>query len=189
VKQIDLLLYVLEVMDRLQISYLLVGSFASSIYGEARATLDIDLVIDLQTSQIKDFCSSFSSPDFYLSESADREAVQTRFQFNVLHPATGNKIDFILVQDDEWGHQQLANRQLITLTPDRQGYAALPEDVILGKLRYYHEGRSEKHLRDITGILKLQGNDLDHRYVAKWAEKLGVLPWWEMILERMQSSK
>lgn len=187
-KQIDLLIYVLEVMERLDISYLLVGSFASSIYGEARATLDIDLVLDLQTTQIKDFCSSFPSPDFYLSESSVRDAVRTRFQFNVLHPATGNKIDFILVQDDEWGRQQVANRQLMTLTPDRQGYAALPEDVILGKLRYYHEGRSEKHLRDITGIIKLQGNDLDLRYVSNWAEKLGVTQWWEMILERMKTS-
>jgi hypothetical protein len=189
VEQADLLRHVIDALEKLNINYILVGSLASTLYGNPRMTQDIDIVIDLKEEQVPVFCSTFPSSDFYLSESAVRDAVRTHFQFNVLHPASGNKIDFMLAQDDAWGHQQLANRQLISLLPDCKGYAARPEDVILGKLRYYHEGRSEKHLRDIAGIIKLQGTQLDHEYVVEWAERLGVKQWWEMILERIDSNK
>ncbi len=188
-EQSDLLRHVIDALEKLNIHYILVGSLASTLYGDPRMTQDIDIVIDLKQEQVPAFCAAFPSSDFYLSESAVRDAVRTHFQFNVLHPASGNKIDFILAQDDAWGRQQLANRQLISLLPDRQGYAARPEDVILGKLRYYHEGRSEKHLRDIAGIVKLQGSQLDRQYVSEWAGRLGVKQWWEMILERMNSKE
>ena len=38
---------------------------------------------------------------------------------------------------------------------DREGYTARPEDLIISKMLYYREGGSEKHLRDITGMLKV----------------------------------
>lgn len=41
---------------------------------------------------------------------------------------------------------------------------AAPEDVIIKKMEYYREGGSEKHLRDITGILLTTGADIDRPY-------------------------
>ena len=52
------------------------------------------------------------------------------------------------------------------------------------KLEYYREGGSEKHLRDIAGVLKVQGAGVDRRYIAEWAETLGVRDLWELVIAR-----
>jgi hypothetical protein len=52
---------------------------------------------------------------------------------------------------------------------------ATPEDAILKKLEYFREGGSEKHIRDIKGVLLIQGDAIDFNYLNKWAERLGVV--------------
>jgi len=185
VEQTDLLRYTLGVLEQLAIPYMLVGSFASTAYGEPRFTQDIDIVLDLSPAQIPAFCAAFPAPDFFLSEPAVHEAVRSHFQFNVLHPATGNKIDFLLPRTDDWGRVQMERRQQVQLLPDRAGIAARPEDVILGKMWYYAEGGSEKHLRDITGILRVSGAAVDRKDIRQWADKLGLAEIWQAVLQKL----
>ena len=59
---------------------------------------------------------------------------------------------------------------------------AAPEDIILMKMQYYQDGGSEKHLRDIPGILKISGPEVDKGYIAVWAEKLNLMDIWNLIL-------
>jgi hypothetical protein len=184
-EQIDLLRRVLEVLDDLNVPYLLVGSFASGMYGEPRLTQDIDVVIALPAGQTAALCAAFPANEFYVSLAAAEQAVRSRGQFNVIHPASGNKVDFMISRDDPWGRSQLARRREVPVFPDRPGYVAAPEDVILGKLLYYAEGGSEKHLRDITGILRVSGELVDRAYVAHWARHLHVEEIWRAILERL----
>lgn len=185
-EQTDLLRYAVESLEQLNLRYAVVGSFASSVYGEPRFTQDIDIVFELPASQIARFCQHFPGPEFYLSEVAVREAVQRHTQFNVIHPSSGNKIDFILNRQDAWGRGQIARRQAVELFPDRRGFLASPEDVILGKMLYFREGGSEKHLRDITGILRIRGELVDRKYVVDFAHQLGLLEIWEAILKRLE---
>jgi hypothetical protein len=182
VEQTDLLRYTLDALERLGVSYMLVGSFASIAYGEPRLTQDLDIVVDLQPAHVQPLCAAFAAPEFFVNPQAVEDAVLTRFQFNVLHPGSGNKIDFILPRDDAWGRIQLARRQRVLLLPDREGYTARPEDVILGKLWYYSEGGSDKHLRDILGILRVSGAQVDRAEVQRWADALGLSPIWRAIL-------
>ncbi len=53
-------------------------------------------------------------------------------------------------------------------------------------MEYYREGGSEKHLRDITGILKISGDELDESYIYDWSSRLGLLPIWEAIKKRLE---
>jgi hypothetical protein len=106
-------------------------------------TQDIDVVIDISEDKVSLLFEAFPFPDFYVSLEAAQEAVRQRRQFNVIHPTSGNKIDFMIARNDEWGESQLSRRQLVQVLPDRAGYVACPEDVILGKLLYYQEGGSE----------------------------------------------
>jgi hypothetical protein len=185
VDQPELLRYTFEKLEGLGLIYFVVGSYASLLYGEPRFTQDIDIVVDLPAESIDAFCAAFPSPEFYLSADAVRDAVVRRFQFNVLHPASGNKIDFILARTDAWGRAQMSRRQRVRMLPDREGYAAKPEDVIIGKLLYYAEGGSEKHLRDIAGILGISGDAVDRSDVAEWAEQLGVGEVWRAVLAKV----
>ena len=41
-------------------------------------------------------------------------------------------------------------------------------------MEYYRDGASEKHLRDITGILKVSDAGLDRGYVDRWAKARGL---------------
>ena len=188
-EQIELLRYAIETLEQLDLRYAVVGSFASGAYGEPRFTQDIDIVFELPAGQIAIFCQHFPSPEFYLSESAVCEAVRRQSQFNVIHPSSGNKIDFILNRQDAWGQSQLARRQAVQLFSDRRGYLASPEDVILGKMVYYREGGSEKHLRDITGILRICGETVDREYVARFAKQLGLTEIWDAVLNRIEEPR
>src|SRR6516225_9002628 len=93
----DLLRQACEILERLQITYLVTGSTATVAYGEPRFTNDIDIVIDLTPDKMADFCAAFPPTDYYLSQDAVRAAVQAKHQFYLLHPASGLKIDFILM--------------------------------------------------------------------------------------------
>lgn len=188
-EQADLLRHTVSALEGLNVPYMLVGSFASTVYGEPRFTQDIDIVFDLPSDAIPSFCAAFPPPEFYLSADDVAEAVRARFQFNLLHPGSGNKIDFIIARSDEWGKEQLRRRQRVQILSDQEAYAAAPEDVIIGKLWYYSEGGSEKHLRDIASMLKISGASIDRGYVDFWAKQLGYEEAWQAILTRLRESE
>jgi hypothetical protein len=185
VEQTDLLKLAIQVLDQLGIRYAIIGSFASGVWGESRFTQDIDFLIELSPAQVSLLCTSFPEAEFYVSETAARSAVADSSQFNVIHPASGNKIDFMIAGRTAWAAEQLARRRRVLVLPNQKAEVAAPEDVILGKLVYYREGGSEKHIRDITGILAISGDLVDRDYVAKHAAALGVQAIWQAIVDRV----
>ena len=181
-QQLDLLQYAADVLERLNTPYLVVGSYGSFAYGEPRFTHDIDFVVDLNLSSASAFCAAFPLSDFFVSEDAVREAIRTRFQFVVLENRSGHKIDFIFPRDDPWGRSQFERREQISLVSGRLVDAASREDIILGKMLYYAEGRSPKHLRDIKGILATSGDLVNRKEIELWARDLNLTDIWTMIL-------
>ena len=53
-------------------------------------------------------------------------------------------------------------------------------------MEYYREGGSEKHLRDIAGILLISESEVDKNYISNWAKKLGLMKTWKAILKRLK---
>jgi hypothetical protein len=184
-EQIEFLQFAARALDSQQIPWMLVGSFATSAWGEARFTQDIDIVIDLQPDQVRPLCAAFSGDEFYVSESAARDALRTRKQFNVIHPESGNKIVFMIPRRDEWGQNQIRRRQSDEIQPGVKVWISSPEDVIISKMRYYKEGGSDKHLRDSAGVLVVQGDRIDRDYIEHWAERFALMDIWNAILKRV----
>ena len=183
--QPELLRHTTVALDELGVGYMLVGSFASTAYGEPRFTQDIDIVIELPEVLVDPFCGKFPEPDFFVSKEAVTDAIARRFQFNVLHLSSGVKIDFIFPEDNDWGRDQLRRSRRIAILPEHEANTASPEDVIIGKLRYYSLGESDKHIRDIAGMLKVSGTDIDRESITRWAEQLGLAQVWRTILDQM----
>jgi hypothetical protein len=181
VEQSELLNFAITKLGQLKVRYAIVGSFASSIWGESRLTQDIDIVVELKPQQLAPICSAFPEPEFYVSRIAAEEAVARSGQFNVINPSSGNKIDFMVAGHTDWAVAQLQRSRQVAIFPDQIAQVAAPEDVILGKLVYYREGGSEKHLRDIAGILKFSGGMVDRAYVYEFAQRLGVADMWEAV--------
>jgi hypothetical protein len=186
--QAELLRYAVEVLEGQKLTYMVVGSFASAAYGEPRLTHDIDIVVQLGMENVDRLCEAFPAPEFYVSPSAARDAVLQRGQFNVIHPASGNKIDFMIARDDPWGRSQLARRVQRPVLPDCETVTAAPEDIILAKLWYYQDGGSEKHLRDIASMLRVSGDEIDKSYIERWVSELGFTQEWQAVLERVAHS-
>jgi hypothetical protein len=184
-EQLDILRRAVDTLELLQVPYLVVGSYASMAYGESRFTQDIDIVAALEMRHVTGLMLTFRQPDFYLSEASIRDAIRTNFQFNVIHPSSGNKIDFILPRTGDWAKVRMARRRPTRLLPDRDVMTAAPEDVILGKLWYYSEGGGDRHLRDIAGMLRITGDGIDRAEVERWARQLGYLEVWEAILAKV----
>ena len=150
----DLLYALIDFFDRIGVPYFVTGSIAAMAYGEPRFTNDVDIVADLHPRDVDALMAAFPPPDFYLSRPAVLEAIRTRHQFNLLHITEGVKADIILPQQSEYDQLRFARREPVPVGSRGEAILASPENVILKKLEYYREGGSEKHLRDIVGILK-----------------------------------
>ena len=113
-------------------------------------------------------------------------AIHRKFQFNVIHPASGLKVDFIVVSDSEFDQSRFrrGKRQLIDQV--NEAWFASSEDVVLKKLVYFHEGGSEKHLRDVAGILKVQAGKTETEYLEHWVAALGVEEEWQLVQDRLK---
>jgi hypothetical protein len=147
-------------LESLDVTYALVGSIATMSYGEPRATLDIDVVIALGASDLDAMKHLFPPPDFYLSADAARVAVRSKSQFNVIHPASGMKVDFFVAGDDI-ERSQLERRLRRALLPGSDAWCSPPEELVVKKLLYYQQGASDKHLRDIASMLRISPEQID----------------------------
>ena len=176
---VELLAYVTAALDATGIGYLLCGSMASIHYGEPRYTHDIDLVIDLQASQVQALQAHFASDDWYFDDAMARTEIARGGMFKFLHIASGLKIDCYLLRTDSYAQAQWSGRVSQSMGEGLEVTIARPEDVIIMKLVYYREGGSDKHLRDIASILTVQHGRLDMAYLDEWSERLGVRPIWQ----------
>lgn len=182
----ELLRYVVTTVEGLGLRYLVTGSVVTIFFGEPRFTNDIDIVVDLPLEQIEAFCQAFPSSEFYVSEEAARGAVAGCGQFNIIHPASGLKVDVIIPSDTPFNRSRFARGTRVRPDEDYDASFASVEDVIIKKMEYYREGGSEKHLRDITGVLRISGDRVDGTYIADWASRLGLASIWQTVLTRAQ---
>jgi len=185
-EQSELLRYAVERFERLGLRYFVTGSVVTVFYGEPRFTHDIDIVVSMTPDQAARLCREFPAPDFCVSEEAAREAAINHGQFNIIHPASGLKIDLIIPPDSPFNSSRFARATRVNAAPEYQACFASPEDTIIKKMEYYREGGSEKHLRDITGVLRVSGDRVDRAYIAQWAARLGLTSIWTAVLERLQ---
>jgi hypothetical protein len=181
----ELLRRFVEVLERLRIPYLVTGSMATIAYGEPRFTNDIDVVVPLRLDQVDTFCASFPQPEFYCYRESVIQAVRDRSQFNIIHHGSGFKIDVIVPDESEFNRSRLSRGVCLPGSPDFDIWFASLEDVILKKLEYYRMGGSEKHIRDIAGVLKVQAGRVDRDYITDWTERLGLADVWREVLERI----
>lgn len=174
---IDVLKEVVAKLNSLQINYFLVGSLASMYYGRPRFTNDIDLVVQIGATQIKDFIKAFDFPDYYCPPfEVIQDEVMRRGSFNLIHQDSGVKIDIVLNKNSEISKSELSRRHKVEIIPGLETYIATPEDVILKKLEFYREGGSEKHLLDVREILSF--TNVDFSYLEKWATQLNLKQEW-----------
>jgi hypothetical protein len=184
---VDALYPVVSVLRDLQIRHFVGGSVASSFHGATRSTMDVDVVCEMKGGQIPAFVSRFGA-DFYLSESAIREAVQRKSCFNLIHLSTSFKVDVFISRQRPFDLDSMNRATTERLSPDRtlEVPVATAEDSIIAKLESYRKTNetSDRQWSDVTQLIKLLGNTLNLEYLKSAAESVAVRD----LLERLLAS-
>lgn len=148
---------------------MLTGSVAMNYYTQPRMTRDIDLVVKLASDQIDLLVGMFET-EYYVDRSMIAKAIAQPSMFNLIHNETIIKLDCIVLKSDQYRQQEFARRRLVSLG-DFETWIVSREDLILSKLYWARDSKSELQLRDVKNLLTV---DCDGAYLYSCAEELGV---------------
>ena len=168
--ELDVLRDVSQRLGTQGIDFMLTGSIAMNYYAQPRMTRDIDLVVALNETQTEVFVRLFES-DYYLDKNNVANAIYRRSMFNLIHNETVIKVDFVVLKSDPYRREEFARRMPITIG-DFQTWIVSREDLILSKLLWGKDSKSEMQRRDVRNLLN---PECDMTYLRNRAGFLGVL--------------
>lgn len=167
--ELDILRDVSRRLESADIRFMLTGSVAMNYYAQPRMTRDIDLVIALDKTQAERFVSLFEET-YYVDRRAVANAIAQRSIFNLLHNETLIKVDCIVLKTDAYREEEFSRRTQVALG-DFQTWIVSREDLILSKLYWAKDTKSELQLRDVINLIV---PNCDEAYLRSRAEALGV---------------
>ncbi len=185
IHELEVGLAVTQVFHQLGIAYCVGGSFASTVYGEARSTRDIDILAAMQARHSAPFVTALQ-PAFYVQREdidaairlapALRASAQQRASFSMIHQASFFKVDVFVSSGRPFDLSQLARAVALEVTPEQSMTIASAEDTILTKLEWYRMGNdvSDRQWRDVLSVLAAQQDKLDYQYLNHWAAMLQI---------------
>ncbi len=168
----------LTALNKLGIDYYIGGSFASSLLGFSRTTMDIDFVADLENKSVDELIKLIMD-DFYYDEEMIKDAIRNRSSFNIINLDSFIKIDVFIAGRNEYDIEVFKNKKAQIVNDDVKNiniYICSPEDLIIKKLQWYINGNkvSVKQIEDIKGVLMVQKDNLNYDYLFNWCKKLGL---------------
>ncbi len=172
-----------ERFDRLGIAYMLSGSMAMLPYAMMRMTRDIDIVLEVNTSDAQRIITEFE-PDYYVPHGRVRDAIDRKRMFNMLHHETIVKVDCVVRKDDEFQKQSFDRREKITFA-GIDLWVISKEDLIIAKLNWAKDTKSEMQMRDVASIIR---NGYNEDYVIAWVKKLGLAEIFAQVKELLEKN-
>ena len=152
-----------------------------SAYGERRSTLDVDVVAVVGKQHAKRFQEVFPEADFYCPPADVIEIESARpeqGQFNLIHHHSIYKADIYIATGSEFERWAFKSRRSL-VAGETPVWLAPPEYVIVHKLEFFREGGSDKHLRDIRGMLAV--TDVDRPFLEKEIAARGLEEAWHAV--------
>ncbi len=179
----DFVKLVIEALEATGANYLIGGAMASWAWGDARTTLDLDLVIDIPLELVVTLSKELDKRDMLVpAEVILDNIIEARgdLPINAIHMPTGFKADiYPLRPKDELRREALSRRVLVDYGPPLGNiFVHSPEDLVIYKTLYYSISHQSKHARDVRGILKSVGEEMNFEYIDPWIERLNLQSAW-----------
>jgi len=172
--ELEVLRDVTRRLNGLEIPFMVTGSMAMMFYSLMRMTRDIDIVVELKLEDVERFLAALDN-DYYIFPDEVRAALRARPMFNAIHQQSVMKVDFISRKESEYDKVAFSRRKSFQIR-GFETWVTSPEDLILAKLTWSRQSRSEMQKKDIKALL---ATNCDRAYVLNWAEKLGLAEWFE----------
>jgi hypothetical protein len=135
------------------------------------------VIAELKSEHVEAFIAALGDK-FYANADMIRDAIARRATFNLIHYATGLKVDVFIPTDRAFDQMQLERRiqRAFEQAPEQPVYLASPEDTVFARLEWYRAGNevSDRQWDDIQSVLRTQRGRLDSAYLREWADELKV---------------
>jgi hypothetical protein len=169
---------VVAAFEALSVPYYVGGSVASSAHGVPRASIDADIVAELDRRHVKPLVSELGRR-YYVAEGHVQAAVEARRSFNVIHLETMFKIDVFVSKGRPFDREAMERARSMPLDDaesSRSFRLASVEDTLVAKLEWFRAGgeSSDRQWADIVGLLRTWGDRFDLAYASRWASALGL---------------
>jgi hypothetical protein len=161
------------------------GAVAAIAYGEPRMTNDVDLILRLEPGDAETLISAFASPEYYVPplEVIEEERQRPRYgHFNIIHHDSALRADIYLVGDDPLHEWAMARRRTAPIGGDAIWFAPL-EYVIVRKLEYFQHSGSDRHLRDIAGMLRVSWELVDQAELQRLIAERELAAAWQRVAD------
>lgn len=115
---------------------------------------------------------ALSQDQFYVDGEMVRRAVRDQSMFNLIHTMFVIKVHMVVRKESAYRREEFSRRRLASVEGHSFQIVA-PEDLILSKLEWAKDSRSEVQLSDARNLVA-GVPDLDRDYLRLWADRLGV---------------
>jgi hypothetical protein len=149
--------------------YVVVGSFATNVYGVARATKDADLVVQFGPGQLGKLVESLE-PELVCDRQLRFESVTGTRKIELHDPETTFTVELFWHSDDPHDQERFTRRKNISIF-GREVWVLSREDVLVTKLRWLLIANRPKDRIDIKSVIAVQGDAIDWPYVESWCER------------------
>jgi hypothetical protein len=167
--EIDIVRDISQRFEQAGVPYMLTGSMAMNYYAQPRMTRDIDVVIAIGPEDAERIAALFR-PDYYVSEENIRQSLRDESIFNLIHQESVIKVDCIIRKRSEYRRLEFERRQRISIL-DFTTFIVSKEDLIISKLFWARDSRSELQLGDVKNLL---ATGCDAAYLQHWTRELGL---------------
>lgn len=168
-EELEVLKIVTRRLNEAGIDYMVSGSIAANYYTIPRMTRDIDIVIELQHSDIDKFVCLFQK-DFYVDRQMIEKEVLQQGMFNLIQNQYVLKIDFIIKKGSVYQQAAFAHKKHVIIEESPMWFIS-PEDLIISKMLWAKDSLSEMQLKDVRNLIKTVDN-LNLKYIDDWVGKL-----------------
>ncbi len=170
----DLLVAVCGPLDDAGVTYAITGSVVSSIFGEPVTSIDVDICLRMSPDAARKLAQSLPSR-FYRDEEAIVDAAVHGGMANLIDTRTHLKVYLSVLPREAYYDSVLARRVRVAYGVGGAAFWTVsPEDIVLMKLIWRRESKSQKQWDNALSVVRAQGHRFDIEYARRWADELGL---------------